>query len=86
MNISVLKQPTLTLDASDQDFSSCRLVNEWWGLGVDGCQFCGLDRATLVDRVTSDIHNASQSARPNRNLDRSAGIVNFPTTDETLGT
>ena len=86
MNLSVLKQPALTLDTGDQDFSSCRLVNEWWSLRVDGCHLGGLDGATLIDRVTGDIHNASQSARPNRNLDRSASIVNFPTTDETLGT
>lgn len=45
-----------------------------------------LDRSTLVDRVTSDVHDTTKSTRPNGDLDWCTSVGSYGTSDETLGT
>lgn len=74
------------LDPSDQDLSLSGLSGEWWGVSVDGGVLDSLDGATLVNGVTSDVHDTAKGARADRDLDRSAGVESGGTTSQTLGT
>jgi hypothetical protein len=56
---SVRSEEIDDLDTSDENLSRGRLLNELWGLGVNGEELVGLDGATLVDRVTGDIHDTT---------------------------
>jgi hypothetical protein len=53
---------------------------------VDGQPLCSLDGATLVDGVTSDVHDAAEGAGADGDEDRSAGVGCDVATDETFGT
>lgn len=74
------------LDTSDQNLSLSGLGGEWGSLGVDGGELGGLDGATLVNGVTSDVDDTAQSARADGDLDRSASVASGNTTGQTLGT
>ena len=74
------------LDTSDQNLGRRGLVSERGGVGMDGQEFVGLDRSTLVNRVTSDIHDATQGGRADGNGDGGARVPGLAATDETLGT
>lgn len=74
------------LDTSDQNFSGGGLLDELGGLGVDGQELVGLDRATLVDGVTGDVHDTTKGGRADGDGDGSAGVAGLGATGETLGT
>ena len=74
------------LDTSDQNLSGGGLLGELGRVGVDGEELVGLDGSTLVDGVTSDVHDTSQGSRADGDGDGSAGVGSLGATDETLGT
>jgi hypothetical protein len=74
------------LDAGDQDFSARRLLNELWWIGVDGEPLGALDGATLVNGITGDVHDATESAGADGNHDGVASVGRDSASDETLGT
>ena len=74
------------LDTGDQDLSGGGLLGELRGVGVDGSVLGGLDGTTLVNGVTSNVHDATKSAVTDGDLDGSASVGGLGTTDETLGT
>lgn len=74
------------LDTGDQNLSGGGLLGELGRVGVDGEELVGLDGSTLIDGVTSDVHDTSQGSRADGNGDGSAGVGGLGATDETLGT
>lgn len=83
---SVGSQEIDDLDTGDQNLSSGRLLGEFGSLGVDRQEVVGLDGATLVDGVTSDVDDTSQSGRADGDGDGSAGVASLGATGKTLGT
>lgn len=77
---------SLTLDTSDENLGRGRLVGERRSLSVDGSQLDTLDGATLVDGITSDVHDTTESARADGDRDGGTGIEAVLTTDKTLST
>lgn len=53
---------------------------------MDRSPLVGLDRATLVDGVTSDVHDATEGGVTDGDRDWATGIRSFGATGETLGT
>jgi peptide chain release factor 1 len=49
------------LDTGHQNLSRGRLLDELGSLGVNGHPLLRLDRTTLVDRVTGDVHDTAES-------------------------
>jgi len=47
------------LDTGLEDLGGGRLVNEGWGIGVDGRHLDTLDRTTLINGVTDDVHDST---------------------------
>lgn len=74
------------LDTSFQDLGSGGLVDECGGFGVNRRHLDTLDGATLVNGLTNNIHDTTQSCLSDGNLNGSTGIDDLGTTDETLGT
>jgi len=74
------------LDTSLEDLGGSRLIDERRGFGMDGQQLDTLDRTTLIDGLANDVHNTAKSIFADGDLNGSAGIDDFLTTDETLGT
>src|ERR1700742_940426 len=74
------------LDTGDQDFRRCSLFDKLGRVGVDGRSLGGLDRPSLVDGVSGNVHDTTQSARADRNSDGGAGINSFVSSDKALGT
>lgn len=83
---SVRSQQVDNLDTGDEDLSGGGLLGELRGVGVDGGVLGGLDGTTLVNGVTSDVHDATKSAVTNGNLDGGASVGGLGATNETLGT
>ncbi len=71
------------LDAGFEQFGGGRLVNEFWGIGVDGGEHLGLDRTTLIDRLADNVDNTTQTLRADWNTDREAGVLDRLTADKT---
>jgi hypothetical protein len=74
------------LDTSNQDLGGCRLFGESWGFGVNGKLLGVLDGPTLVDWITSDVHDTTESSWTDWHHDRHSGISRFVASDETFGT
>jgi hypothetical protein len=74
------------LDTSDENLSRGGLLDELWGVGVNGEELGGLDGTTLVNGVTSDVQDTAKSAGADGNLDGGTGVTGDSTTHETLGT
>ena len=74
------------LDTSNKDLGGCGLLNELRGIGVDGQELVALDGTTLVNGVTSDVHDTTKGTVTNGNLDGGTGVGGLGTADETLGT
>jgi hypothetical protein len=53
---------------------------------VDGQGLLGLDGAALVNRVTSDVHDATQGLGTDGDGDGGTSVDGLGATDETLGT
>lgn len=50
------------LDTRHQNLGGCRLLNELGSFSVNGQILVSLDGATLVNRVTGDVHDTAESA------------------------
>lgn len=74
------------LDASNQDFGGCGLVNEFGRVGMDRKPFGSLDWSTLIDRVPGNVHDTTKCARANGNHDWGTSVGGFSATYKTLGT
>lgn len=74
------------LDTGGQNLGRGRLLDERGSLGVDRQVLGGLDGATLVNGVTSDVHDAAQSRRTDGDGDGSTSVKGLSTSDETLRT
>ncbi len=83
---SIRSQKIDDLNTSDKHFGSCGLFDELRGIDVDRSQLGGLDRTSLINRVTSDVHDTTQGTWADRNLDGCASIASFVSSDETFGT
>lgn len=53
---------------------------------MDGQELVGLDRTTLVDRVTSHVENTAKGGRADGNGNGSTSVSGLGTSNETLGT
>jgi hypothetical protein len=74
------------LDTSDEHLGGGGLFGERWGVGVNGRVLGGLDGTTLVNGVTSNVHDATKGSIADGNHDGVAGVGGLSTADETLGT
>ena len=74
------------LDTSNKDFGGCGLLNELRGISVDGQELVALDGTTLVNGVTSDVHDTTKSGGTDGDGDGSTGVGSLGATNETLGT
>ena len=74
------------LDTSLKHLSSSRLLDESWGVVVDGHELVTLDGAALVDWLSDDVHDTTERTLSYGNLDGSTGVDDLLATDETLGT
>ena len=73
------------LDAGDQDFRFRRLLDEFGRRLMDGALRLGLDRASFVDRLADDIHDAAERFIADRHHDRRAGIDDFLAAHQAFG-
>ena len=74
------------LDTSDKNLGRGGLVSELGGFGVDGGELDTLDGTTLVNGVTSDVHDATETAGTDGDLDGGTSVDDLAATDETLST
>lgn len=74
------------LDTGLEHLSSSRLVDEWRGVGVDGTELDTLDGATLVDRLTNDVHDTAEGRRADGDEDGGAGVDDLLAANETFRT
>lgn len=74
------------LDTGDEDLSGGGLLDELRGIGVDGQELVGLNGTTLVNGVTSDVHDATKSSGADGDGDGRTGVGGLAATDETLST
>src|SRR4051794_19272192 len=62
------------LDSGLQDFGGGSLINKLGSLGVNRHEFVCLHRASLVDRFSNDIENATKNTVADGNLDGGASV------------
>lgn len=74
------------LDTSDEHLSRGGLLDELRRVGVDRSHLGGLDGTTLIDGVTSDVHDATKSTAAYGNHDGSTSVRGLGASDKTLGT
>jgi hypothetical protein len=74
------------LNTGLQDFGSGRLLNEGGRVGVNRGELDAHDGTPLVNGLTNDVHDTTQSTLSDRDLDRSTSVDNLLSTNETLGT
>ena len=74
------------LDTGNQDLSSGGLIGERGSVGVNRELLGVLDGTTLVNWVTSDVHDTTESSWTDWYHDWVTSIGSSVTTDETLGT
>ena len=74
------------LDTGDENLGGGRLLSEAGGFGVNGGKLGALDGTTLVNGVTSDVHDTTESAGADGNENGGASVSSPGATDETLGT
>lgn len=75
-----------TLDTSDKNLGSGRLLSELGSLGVDRSKLGSLDGATLVNGVASDVHDTAERTRADGNHNGVASVNDLLAADETLST
>ena len=83
---SVRSEEVDDLDTSLQNLGSGRLLNECRWVVVDGEELVALDRTTLVNGLTNDVHDTAKRALADGNLDGGTSVDDLLATDETLGT
>jgi hypothetical protein len=71
-------------DTRDQLFFFGRLVNECGRIAVNSVCFCGFDRTAFINRLAQNIHDASQCAGTDGNVDGRARVGNFGAADQTI--
>jgi hypothetical protein len=71
------------LDTSLENFGSRRLINEFGSLGVNGEELLGLDRTTLIDRLTNDVDDTAKDFLTDGNGDGSTSVDDLLAADET---
>jgi len=74
------------LDTGNENLRGGRLLSENWWVGVNRGSLLGLDRTTLVDWVTGNVHDTTKSTLTNWDGDWSTRVGGGLTTSETLGT
>lgn len=74
------------LDTGNQNLGSGRLLDELGSLSVNGKVLVGLDGTTLVNGVTSDVHDTTKGSRADGNGDGSTCVLGLGATSETLST
>ena len=74
------------LDASDQNFLLHRHLLKLGSFSVNGSEFVSVDGAPLVNGITNDVDDAAESLITDRNTNRSSGIGDLLSTDQTFGT
>ena len=74
------------LDTGLEDLSGRGLLDERRGVVVDGEDLVALDRTTLINGLTNDVHDTTERALADGNLDGSTGIDDLLSTNETLST
>jgi hypothetical protein len=83
---SVRSEKIDDLDTGNQDFGSGGLFDEFGSRSMDGSELGGLDGSSLVNRITSDVHDTTKRAGTDRNLNGRASILGLVSSNETLGT
>ena len=73
------------LDTGDEDLGLGGLIDEFRGWRVDWRKLLGLDRATFVNRLTDDVHDAAERFRADRDHDRLTKVADRVAANETLG-
>merc|ERR1719188_2851292 len=73
------------LDTGLQNLLGAAGLGHRRGLGVDGVEHVGLDRASLVDGLADDVDDAAEGAGADGHLDGGAGVVDGLTPDQPLG-
>lgn len=74
------------LDTSDENLGRGGLVSERGGVSVDGQELVGLDRSSLINGVTSDVQDTTESGGADGNGDGSTSVGSLGTTNKTLST
>ena len=80
------KKAKHTLDTGDENFGSCGLLDESWSLSVNWGELGSLNWSTLVNWVTSDVHDTTEGTWTDGNHNWVSGVDNLTTTDETFST
>jgi sugar (pentulose or hexulose) kinase len=83
---SVRSEQIDDLDTSDQNLGRGGLVSERRGISVDRQELVGLDRSSLVNGVTSDVQDTTESGRADRDGNGSTSVGSLGTTNKTLST
>lgn len=74
------------LDTGHENLSLGGLLDELGGVSVDGRVLDGLDGATLVNGVTSDVDDTTKGGRTDGDLDGGASVESSGATGQTLST
>ena len=74
------------LDTGLQDLGGSGLVDERGRVGVDGEELDAVDGTALINSLANNVHDASESALADRDLDGSTGVDDLLPANETLGT
>mmetsp|Transcript_2155 Transcript_2155/g.4907 ORF Transcript_2155/g.4907 Transcript_2155/m.4907 type:complete len:511 (-) Transcript_2155:15-1547(-) len=73
------------LDTGDKHLLGGSLLDEGWGLTMDGQDVLGVDRSALVDGLSDDVHDTSQGLATDRDLDRLSRVPHLLASHESLG-
>jgi peptide chain release factor 1 len=83
--LGIGRQQVDAFDAGDQDLLLGRLILEPRRLTMDRPGDLGIDRAALVDRLADHVQDAAERLRPDRDLDRVAGIDRLGAAHQAVG-
>ena len=83
--LRVRRQQVDDLDAGDQNLGLGRLIDVFRRGFMDRRGEISLERTQLVNRLTDDVHDATQRARPDRHGNRLAGVRHLLATNQTFG-
>lgn len=72
------------LDTGDQNFVTLSLFNESWGFSVDWELDLGVDWSSLVNGLSNDVHNSSQTFWSDWNHDWVSGILDGLSSNQTI--